>query len=166
MNRIITIFLLLLFCKTASSQSIERELVASNGTTLINGGFQLSYSLGEVAILATANPNSSTTFFATIGFQQPHVAKIGQVLPPVRWVSAYPNPAVSIVRLDIHGMNFQPADVKVFNALGQLVTTPFTFINGSIEVKLGHLAAGTYIISVTDKETGSNISSKIIKQNN
>ena len=116
----------------AFSQSIERKLVASNGTTLVSGGFQLSYSLGEVAVLSASSGLSSPSFFASIGFQQPHVAKIGQVLPKENWVSAYPNPAINIVRLDIHGVNFQSSDIKVFNPIGQTVIAPFTFTSSTV----------------------------------
>src|SRR6185369_10441446 len=101
----------------------------------------------------------------TIGFQQPHVAKTGNIVHANNWVSAYPNPAVNNVRLDVHGDNFQTNYVRVTNAAGQMVMAPFSFVNGSIDMNVSKLAGGIYIVAVTDKVTGNTVTTKIIKQN-
>ena len=156
------------YVQASFSQSIERKLIGTAGSTWTAGGNQLSFSIGEVIITpspsATLSPGANA-MLVTIGFQQPHIAKTGTLLPDIR-VSAYPNPAIDIVRLDIHGDNFQPNQVRITNAIGQLVIAPFIFINGSIEIRLQQLAAGSYFVTVTGKGSGNTVTTQIIKQNN
>jgi len=162
----ITFLLLFGIGLNASGQSIERKLVGITGTTLSKGGYQLSYSLGEVVLHrspAATNANLFTTF---AGFQQPHVAKQGGILQPADRVSVYPNPAVSKVRIDMHGITAVSNTIRVTNAAGQLVVLPpFTFINGSTDINISSLPAGVYIFSVQDELTGHTISTPVIKQN-
>ena len=165
MKKIATLFVLLSAFHFCFCQSIERELIGVNGTTLSNGGYQLSYSIGEVVTKSSLAPSNSNPFFITVGFQQPLVAKAGQILAVNDWVSAYPNPAVTKVRLDIHGINSESNRVQVFNVAGQSVVAPFTFINGSIDIDISRLAAGVYIIKVADKFKERSVSAAIIKQN-
>jgi Secretion system C-terminal sorting domain len=169
MKKLITLTVLTLTCLCGFSQSIERKLVGTAGSTFISSNYQLSFSIGESVILpspsGTLSQSGHATLF-TIGFQQPQVAKTGALVKSNNWVSAYPNPAINIVRLDVHGDNFQTNEVRVSNVLGQPVYAPFVFVNGSIDIKLGNLAAGTYFITVTDKATGNAVTTKILKQNN
>jgi hypothetical protein len=161
---------LLLACSSPAlfAQGTDRKLLAPNGAVFTAGKYQLSFSLGEVVVLPT--PGASITgnnpvSFVTTGFQQPHVASKGELVDGPEWISAYPNPAVNIVRVDIHGLDPGNNAVRVTNMAGQIVMTPFQFINGSLEIKLDRLAAGTYIVSVMDKESAKVVSTKIIKQN-
>jgi Secretion system C-terminal sorting domain len=151
------------------SQRIERRLVGTAGSTQVAGGLQLSYSIGEVAILPSPSVviNAPTVpMMVSIGFQQPHIALTGGLLSTNNWVSAYPNPTTGHVRLDIHGDNFQVNYVRLYNAAGQeVVFKPFVMINGSIDLQLGNLPAGVYFVSVTDKNIGNTITTRILKQN-
>lgn len=168
MKKLITLTALTITCLIVRSQSIERKLVGTAGTVFISNNYQLSFSVGEVMIQPTPAvkiTRMGQDVLATIGFQQPHVAKTGAIVHANNWVSAYPNPAVSNVRLDVHGDNFQTNYVKVFNAAGQSVLAPFVFINGSIDLNVSKLAAGVYFVAVTDKVTGHTVTTKIIKQN-
>ena len=165
MKIIFTSFLLFTLQQQAAAQSIERKLVGVNGSTLINGGYQLSYAIGEVAIRTTPYiPSNGTYFFATIGFLQPLAAQSGVVTVSNNWMSAYPNPATSFVRIDVHGFYPQDNVIKVTNALGQqVIVPPATFKNGSAEINVSSLAKGTYIISVTETGTSKPVTAKIIK---
>jgi Secretion system C-terminal sorting domain len=165
-------FLLILFGLTGAasfSQRIERSLVGTAGQTFVSGGLQLSYSIGETAILPSPSVviNAPTVpMMASIGFQQPHIALTGGLISANNWVSAYPNPTTGHVRLDIHGDNFQVNYVRLYNALGQeVVLKPFVMVNGSIDLQLGNLPAGIYFVCVTDKTIGNTISTRILKQN-
>jgi len=165
MKKIITLLLIVTVAKVSFCQSIERKLVGVNGTTLSNGGYVLSYSIGEAILHKTPDATNSNQFFATIGFQQPHVAKTGRVLHPEQWVSAYPNPAVNFVRIDVHGIFPTNNTVMLTNVLGQsVIVPPFKFVNGSTDINISKLTAGTYIVSVRDELTGNTSSTKIIKQ--
>lgn len=154
---------------TSFCQRIERSLVGTAGQTFVAGGFQLSYSIGEVAILPSPSAviNAPTVpMMASIGFQQPHIALTGGLISANNWVSAYPNPTTGHVRLDIHGDNFQVNFVRIYNSSGQEVAfTPFVMVNGSIDLHMHNLPAGLYFVSVTDKTIGNTISTRILKQN-
>jgi len=167
----ITLFIALLFAKLSFSQRIERQLVATAGNTLTGGGYALSFSIGEVAVVglpaSSFQPKNFSGYlqFASIGFQQPHVALTGNYLQQ-SWVSAYPNPAVSFVRLDVHGFENQVNRVRIFDMSGRQVLTPtFTFKAGSMEVNISSLPAGYYIITVMEEITHKTASAKILKVN-
>ncbi len=153
----------------AFSQGTGLFLAGTAGETFKAGGYQLSYSIGEPVILPSPSPTFTANPYpviVTIGFQQPHVATTGGLLSTNNWVSAYPNPTTGHVRLDIHGDNFQANYVRIYNAAGQvIVVKPFVLLNGSIDLDLYNLPAGSYNIAVTDANVGNTINTTIIKLN-
>jgi hypothetical protein len=161
----ITLLLLMAFAKGAFAQTTDRKLVGTAGDTFKANGYELCFSIGEpvTGLGDQLNKHTGQTFLATIGFQQPHVAKTGAVLLN-NWVTAYPNPATTTVRVDVHGVQTQDNIVTITNILGQkVVVPPFNFINGSTEINVSGLPRGTYIIAVTEKITGNTAETKIIK---
>ena len=59
-------------------------------------------------------------------------------------VSVYPNPASDIVHID----GVEATEIRVYNVNGQLLKT----VNGSNEIMVSDLPAGTYLLRVTDTE--------------
>ena len=59
-------------------------------------------------------------------------------------VTVYPNPAKDKITID----DIYPAEVQVYNALGQMVKT----VRGTNEVDLGGLVDGVYLVRIWDKE--------------
>ena len=59
-------------------------------------------------------------------------------------VSVYPNPASETVHIE----GIEPAEVQVYNALGQLVKT----VKGSNEISVEGLPEGVYLLRMTDAE--------------
>lgn len=169
MQRLIVLCILLGGSMPSFAQDITQKLIGTTGTTLVSGGYQLSYSIGEPVVLPSPSPTINLTSYPviiTVGFQQPHVATTGALLSTNNWVSAYPNPTTGRVRLDIHGDNFQANFVKIYNRLKQIVAViPFKMVNGSIDLNLNNLAAGVYYITVTDEKVGNTVSTTIIKMN-
>lgn len=165
MKLTITFLLLIAFAKGSFGQSIERSLVGVAGNTLTAGGSVLCFSVGEPVTGAGVinSRNTAAILLTTIGFLQPHIAKTGAVIL-TNWVSAYPNPATTTVRVDVHGVQPQENAVAITNVLGQrVVVPPFTFINGSTEIDVSRLPRGTYFVTVTEKTTGNVGETKIIK---
>ncbi len=157
------------FTNLLMSQSIERSVIGNAGQTFAANSSFITYTIGEAVILpspsSTFSPLTNAVIFS-IGFIQPHVAKVGALVNSYNWVSAYPNPTTGWVRLDIHGDNFQINNVRVTSLMGQQVAVkPFKMVNGSIDLDFTNLAAGLYIVSVTDNTVGRTVSTKIIKQN-
>jgi hypothetical protein len=58
-------------------------------------------------------------------------------------LAVYPNPAKDIIRID----GVEPAEVKVYNALGQLVKT----VHGTNEINVDGLSKGVYLLHIKDK---------------
>jgi hypothetical protein len=153
--------LFILFACMASAQSIDRQLIGANGTVLKSGDYQLSYSIGEISVQAYYKRFPTLTE----GFQQPHVARTGEILNGYVRVSAYPNPTTGLVTLDIYGYKFETFNVRICDAIGKTVATPpFTTRNGSITIDLTAMPAGAYFIAVTDNHYSTAVSAAIIKQ--
>ena len=161
----ITLLLLMAFAKGSFAQTADRKLVGTAGDTFTANGYELCFSIGE-PVTSTGDllkQHTGETFLATVGFQQSHIAKTGTVLLN-NWVTAYPNPATTTVRIDVHGVQTQDNVVTITNVLGQrVVVPPFNFINGSTDIDVSRLPRGTYIIAVTEKTTGNIAETKIIK---
>jgi Secretion system C-terminal sorting domain len=152
-----------------NAQSIERAVIGNAGETFSANNSYITFTLGETVIepspSITFSPASNAMIFS-IGFIQPHVASTGSLVNVDNWVSAYPNPTTGWVRLDIHGDNFQVNNVRIINSNGQIVATkPFKMVNGSIDLDFANLAAGVYIVAVTDDIVGRTVTTRIIKQN-
>lgn len=162
MKRISTLCCLLFGLLGATyAQSIDRQLISTNGASLTSGNYQLSYSIGEIGISAYYKRFPSLTE----GFQQPHVARVGEILNGYVRVSAYPNPTTGLVKLDIYGYKFETFNVRIADAAGKLVATPpFTTTNGSITIDLTAMPAGAYMIAVTDNNYKTAVTSIVIKQ--
>ncbi len=71
------------------------------------------------------------------------------------WVSLYPNPASETVRIE----GVRPAEVQVYNALGQLVKT----VRDINEISVADLSHGIYLLRITDMN-GMVYTDKITKQ--
>jgi hypothetical protein len=71
------------------------------------------------------------------------------------WVSLYPNPASETVRIE----GVRPAEVQVYNALGQVVKT----VRGTNEVPVMDLLQGVYLLRIADAE-GKVYTNKITKR--
>ena len=67
----------------------------------------------------------------------------------------YPNPSRETIIIE----GIEPAEVQVYNALGQLVKT----VRGTNEINVGDLPEGVYLLHITDKE-GNTFSERIVKE--
>lgn len=153
--------LFVLFTFMVSGQSIDRQLIGTSGTVFKAGNYQLSFSIGEISIGAYYKRLP----WLTEGFQQPHVARVGEILNGYVRVSAYPNPTTGLVKLDIYGYKFETFTIRITDAAGRLVATPpFTTGNGSITIDLTAMPAGAYFIAVTDNYYTTAVTATIIKQ--
>jgi hypothetical protein len=169
MKKLLLTIILFAFSNLLKSQSIERSVIGNAGQTFSANGSYITFTVGETVIepspSITFSPLSNARIF-TIGFIQPHVASTGSLVYLYNWVSAYPNPTTGWVRLDIHGDNFQVNNVRIINSIGQIVATkPFKMVNGSIDLDFSNLAAGVYIVAVSDDKIGRTVTTKIVKQN-
>ena len=65
-------------------------------------------------------------------------------LPSALSVTVYPNPAKEKITMD----GIHPAEVQVYNALGQVVKT----VRDANEISVADLSQGVYLLRITDAE--------------
>ena len=73
--------------------------------------------------------------------------------PEINGITVLPNPTNGLVRIE----GAEVAEVKVYNALGQLVKT----VQNSNEIDMGHLSEGIYLLRITAKD-GHQYNGKVI----
>lgn len=78
-------------------------------------------------------------------------------------ISAFPNPATSVVNIYIHEAN-QPKDgyLQIFNAMGRQVFTLDNILTDRIEVDLDGFPDGLYIIKMHDRSSQISTSAKMV----
>lgn len=152
------IFLTAFVC--VSAFSFAQNVVNSNGQTVSGGGYSVDYSVGEVVTQTISNG----TNVATQGFLQPllHTTLIKQNDDKLS-VVVYPNPTSQKLNVLFSGneksdVKFVLNDVSGKTVLSKLVSPD----QNSIDVS--NLAAGEYILSLTNTLNGKTNSYKIIKE--
>jgi hypothetical protein len=103
---------------------------------MLNSSYGVLFKNGEAIEI---DPDC-TTIYALAVSSAPNAL---QEKEKVSW-EVYPNPAKDNVVVN----NIEPAEVQVYNALGQLVKT----VQGTNEINVGDLPEGMYLLRITDKE--------------
>ena len=136
------LFAFLSLCCTALWSQAD---IVPLGGDAIDGGFTVSYTIGQVAV--QANSDGGTTIYE--GVQQPYEIQIigvddypGIVLNAM----VYPNPTHGNVQLTMNNVQLE-GEMKVFDMNGKLLFAKK--IEGeSTEIPMVNLAAGTYFVNV------------------
>ncbi len=130
-----------------NGQSIEPQVVASTGGYFTSATATLSATGGETVIETVTSANS----IITQGFQQPDNEGVGIVEKGAGIdVSIYPNPTFDQVSVSINNSQGN-YDVALFDITGkQLVRHTYGSNQQKLNVDLSALAAGNYILQVTD----------------
>jgi hypothetical protein len=132
--------------------SLERSVVASAGGSWYDGsGFELDYTIGEVAVLTINN----STNFLTQGFQQPfsnQVVFIDQSATQDLNIFVYPNPATDQFNIRIENAVGLKINCQIQDILGQMIMQR-NGIEGSdqavlVNFDISSLATGNYFIRV------------------
>lgn len=63
-------------------------------------------------------------------------------------VSVFPNPANSIVNIDISGIDADQMSVRIFNSLGKVVLHPRYLKNQTNQIDVSNLITGIYFIEI------------------
>lgn len=114
---------------------------------MLNSSYGVLFKNGEAIEI---DPDC-TTIYALAVSSAPNAL---QEKEKVSW-EVYPNPAKDNVVVN----NIEPAEVQVYNVLGQLVKT----VQGTNEINVGDLPEGGYLLRIADSE-GNAFLEKIIKE--
>ena len=142
----------LITCTMWGQIALSPQVISSQGGQVTTGVYQLSWTLGEVAVTT----NNDRAFMLTEGFHQPLI--ILHETPLVedfdREVIAFPNPATTRVHVKVSAPLSYDLPVEVHDMTGRLVIRD-NLPAGSdlIQLDVGRFYPGTYLIVIRD-DTG------------
>jgi hypothetical protein len=151
----------LLILSLVSYCGYGQEAVVAAGSNASSGTGNVSYSVGQIVYTTNDNPN----FSVAQGIQQPFeisTLSIDEHIPAKIQLSAYPNPTVDYLTLDVDSLDTESLQYVLIDISGKLIreekiTTQLTSINFTA------IPSTTYLIKVT--ANGKNIKTfKIIKK--
>ena len=165
MKKIIT-YLILAAPFTLLAQSLERQVIASNGSnTIIIGTVGISQTFGEPMV------KSFTTSVLRIseGFQQTSSTMVAREEFTAEDISivAYPNPVEDMLMIDITTQGPLGLSLRFHDVLGREIKLEKPEINvaGTVteSIDCTNLAAGTYFLRIQDQNSGAVKSLRIEK---
>lgn len=142
------------------AQSIERQVIASGGTS-VTTPLQIDYTIGEIAVETVTVGNT----VLTQGFQQPYFVIIpGNNVFPYLVIYPNPTPGDALARFILPS----PAklSISIYNAIGQLMSREaVNYQGGEMQyiIKSRHLAAGSYFIHFEMSDGSAKTSKQLIK---
>lgn len=144
--------ILCVFSILANAQSLTPQVIASAGNSSTVGNVNLSYTVGEMAMVETfANGNT----ILTQGFQQPEFM-VSSILESEKTAlgsfAVYPNPANAEVFFGYEFPNEGSVEVAIYDVAGKFVSNVWTEIDyvagKSIHsFQCDKLASGNYVVS-------------------
>lgn len=157
--RILILFIMLtLAFLQGSTQSLERTVIASGGTS-VTSPVHLDYTIGEIAVTTT----TAGTLTLTQGFQQPYFVVIpGNSMFP--YLVIYPNPTNGDAISRFILASPSKLTISIYNAAGQLISSEaVNYTGGEMQyiIKSGKLTPGSYFIHF-DMNNGTAKTSKVL----
>jgi hypothetical protein len=136
---------------------------ASSGDFYSGGGATLSWTLGEAATETYSNTSNALTQ----GFQQPDltITKVEEADAGVS-VTVFPNPSAGQLNVSLSSAAARRVKLELLDASGRLVHTQQADVpagDQSLSMSLASLAAGQYLLRITDTEQNTQSTYKILK---
>jgi len=142
-----------------NAQQITPQVVASSGGYTQNGGYSVSWTLGE-PVIATAQ-NDSTTL--TQGFQQPTYNVVAITTQTIEGfdVNVYPNPSSDFVIIDWTTDLQNMIYITLFDMAGKMISEQsFAATQDKVSLNMSKLASAQYLLEV---KTQNNSVTKIFR---
>ncbi|MBC7511686.1 MAG: T9SS type A sorting domain-containing protein [Ferruginibacter sp.] len=159
---------IVILCVSSSSSCFAQEkspsVISSAGDVSKGGGLILEWTLGEPAVETL----STSTALYTQGFHQPVllVQKINksQDMAAINNIIVYPNPATSVINLQLEKPSTSELVISLIDASGKLVLNNRLSTNSSfLKLNVSNLRTGTYILRIIDLKASAQSDFKIIK---
>lgn len=150
MKKSTTVALLCLFSLGTMAQSITPEVISSAGDHYENGSYQLSWTLGEVAVQTYDNGSN----ILTEGFHQPEIliTSIEEENLTDIDLTIFPNPTTQFVNIQLRN-NEADMTASVLDMSGKTVMTKsIVAYQAESGFDLGNLAAGGYLLQILDND--------------
>lgn len=144
------LLILMVVSINALAQQISQTVIASSGGNYSAGGFTLTSTVGEMAMINTFTQSGS---ILTQGFHQGELLFTGIENPVSNGsISIYPNPAGDVLNVHFNFSRFKQAKLHVYDALGQLTQVEKNIdelnFSGNVALQLSTLAPGIYFLNV------------------
>ena len=133
------------------AQSITPQVVATAGNYASNGGYSVSWTLGE-PVIATAT-NSGTTL--TQGFQQPTYNVLSLTNGKIEGfeVNVYPNPSSDFIVIDWTTDEKNMLYISLYDMAGKLITNQsYSAAQDKASMNLSNLASAQYLLEIRNKD--------------
>jgi len=151
------LFATLFLAKLTNAQT--QQIVSTAGKEITGTNFQMSYTVGEVAVRTlTASGN-----IITQGYQQSNlsVTAIEEAQDPSFKINVYPNPVGEKLTINIQALT-QEVELRVFDAIGKLVIDSKTN-SEKTELDFSSYASGNYLLQLTNSKGKLISAQKIMK---
>ncbi len=155
MGKIFTALLLVAIAFQGSAQiSPERQTLSCAGETAVSGNLVFCYTIGEP--IATAAPSGN--LFFTQGFQQPlqNLTATKDLLFDLNY-TVYPNPASSLVNIDLFTTRTTELELSLYTMEGKLALTSIykLYGKGTLSLDIGALPSAVYLLSIFDRSANA-----------
>ena len=142
------------------SQTISKQVIGPGGQTFENGTFKLSYTTGEVAVVAMTSEYGTIQlgngYYPSLDLSTLHTETLDLQLQ----VKVFPNPSKEVIYITHPTEQF--FEVRISDVSGKQILQTAHQIQQPLNVQT--LTTGTYFITVTTKESKQTNTYKIIKQ--
>jgi hypothetical protein len=140
-------FLQIFFLTTSNGQSVQRQCVASAGTSVAGNGTYVGQTVGQ--------PYGTSAFYSneirfTPGFQQPPSYKVENIKSVIS-AQIFPNPAAQQVMIET-AMELQNVRFQIVDMNGKILLSEEVGKFKSYSVNCSAWADGTYFITLLDSE--------------
>ena len=149
-NLVFTFLTLFIAVQVINAQSISPQVVATAGNYSSNGGYSVSWTIGE-PVIATA-VNGGTTL--TQGFQQPTYNVLSLTNGKIEGftVNVYPNPATDFVIIDWKTEDQNMLFISLYDATGRMISTQsYSASQEKVSLNLSQLASAQYFLEIRNK---------------
>lgn len=151
------LFLFLNIIGFANAQTLQMNVIASQGGYFSNNNFDFSWTLGEVIV----DTYSNNTVFFTQGFEQPIFKAISDTLT-VSEPTVFPNPTDGPLSFLLPKVDSYK--LKCYDIIGQIIFEE-TFTSNYLKLNVSYLSNAYYVFLITNDSGDFSYRIKILKIN-
>lgn len=143
-----------------TGQNIDRQVIASSGSTFNNPSSKLTFTIGEPIIGYLTNVTTVSQGFLAILEDENSLSN--DKMAAKNNIKLYPNPVTEHLSIDLNNINGS-VKLKIYDISGKLLQDAMIKRNENT-INLSHLPNGSYVIRLEMIDTNKHYSFKIIKK--